>query len=34
MCDTVCQRHEIDHLGAWAILRAKAEERGLAPSRV
>ena len=31
-CDEVCRRLEIDHLGTWATLRAKAEERGLVPS--
>ncbi|MFZ7121197.1 MAG: succinate dehydrogenase/fumarate reductase iron-sulfur subunit [Eubacteriaceae bacterium] len=32
MCDEVCPRYEIDHLGAWKTLRAAAEERGLKPS--
>ena len=32
MCDTVCQRFEMDHLGAWKMLRAEAEARGLKPS--
>jgi succinate dehydrogenase/fumarate reductase iron-sulfur protein len=33
-CDEVCRRLEIDHLGAWATLRAQAEERGIVPSYV
>jgi fumarate reductase iron-sulfur subunit len=32
MCDTVCQRYEIEHLEAWNMLRKAAEERGLKPS--
>lgn len=31
-CDAVCAEEDIDHLGAWALLRAAAEERGLVPS--
>ena len=31
MCDTVCQRYEIDHASAWKALRKAAEERGLVP---
>lgn len=32
ICDQVCPRVEIDHLGAWATLRSSAEARGLVPS--
>ncbi|MBR6527852.1 MAG: 4Fe-4S dicluster domain-containing protein [Lachnospiraceae bacterium] len=32
MCDSVCQRFEIDHLGVWQILRDAAEARGLKPN--
>ncbi|NCB65197.1 MAG: 4Fe-4S dicluster domain-containing protein [Bacilli bacterium] len=30
-CDEVCQRYEIDHVGAWQVLRDEAERRGLKP---
>lgn len=32
MCDEVCQRFEIDHLGIYKMLRKEAEARGLKPS--
>lgn len=31
-CDQVCAEEDIDHLGAWALLRAAAEECGIVPS--
>lgn len=32
MCDTVCPRTDIDHLGLYTTLRAEAEARGIKPS--
>lgn len=32
MCDQVCAQQDIDHMGAWKMLRAAAEARGIKPS--